>query len=541
MLGLMQDFPLTIQMIMQHAEDQFPDREVVSLIGGDAVHHSSYGQCFARARRLANALAALGVESGDRIATLAWSHYRHFELYYGISCSGAVCHTLNPRLFAEQLKFIVNDAGDRLIFADTDFLPLLEPVMAEMPSVQAVIVLADAGFQYSGDLPVVHVYEELLSRADPDYSWPQLDERQACALCYTSGTTGNPKGVLYSHRALVLHTYAAAMPDVFNLMAFDCVLPIVPMFHANAWSMPYSCPAVGAKLVLPGSRLADGERLARLMQEEQVSMALGVPTVWLTMLNYMNASDITIPSLRRVAVGGTAPPASLIQGLQKRGVELQQLWGMTETSPLGVSNRPKPGLEFDDAEAELNHAVKQGRPAFGVQIKIVDDAGKELPHDGVAFGALLVRGPWVIDRYYGKSESALDADGWFDTGDVATIDPLGYMHITDRAKDVIKSGGEWISSIELENLAMGHPAIAEATVIGVAHPKWDERPLVVAVKAPGATISKDELLAFFTGKVAQWCRPDDCVFVDELPHTGTGKLDKKLVRDQFRDYRLPGV
>ncbi len=349
--------------------------------------------------------------------------------------------------------------------------------------------------------------------------------------------------MLYSHRALTIHTYGAALPDVFALSAMDVVLPIVPMFHANCWSMPYGCPAVGAKLVLPGSRLADGARLAQLMIDEDVTFSLGVPTVWLAMLNHLQQADLTIPSLKRVAVGGTAPPESLIRGLEERGIELQQLWGMTETSPLGTANRPKPGLEFEDDAARLAHAAKQGRPVFGVQIRIVDPEGRELPHDGRAFGGLQVRGPWIISQYFGKEDGPplLDADGWFDTGDVATIDPQGYMHITDRAKDVIKSGGEWISSIELENIAMGHPAIAEATVIGVFHPKWDERPLVVAVKRPGMDVSREDLLGYFRDKVAKWWLPDDVVFVDELPHTSTGKLDKKVVRDDFSDYKLAGA
>ncbi len=537
-MGLMQDFPLTLQMVMRHAQEQFPNREVVSLLDDGSVHRSTYSACFARAARLANVLTEFGVQTGDRIATLGWNHYRHFELYYGISCSGAVCHTLNPRLFADQIEYIVNDAADSWIFTDPDFLPVIEPIIDRLPSVKGVVVLADNDYEYQGSLPAVKNYEELLAGASEEYTWPELDERQACSLCYTSGTTGNPKGVLYSHRALTIHTFAAAMPDNFCLSAFDCVMPIVPMFHANCWSMPYACPSVGAKLVLPGSRLADGERLTRLMQDEEVTFSLGVPTVWLSMLNYMHEKDITVPSLRRVGVGGTAPPVSLIKGLEQRGIELQQVWGMTEMSPLGVVNRPKPGLVFEDEEERLAHAAKQGRTVFGVQMKIVDEENRELPRDGVAFGALKVAGPWIIERYFGKDESALDEDGWFDTGDVATLDTDGYMQITDRAKDVIKSGGEWISSIDLENLAMGHPAVAEATVIGAYHSRWDERPLLVAVKRKGADVSREELLAFFEGKVARWWQPDDCVFVDELPHTGTGKLDKKRVRDKFRDYRL---
>ena len=539
MLGLMQDdFPLTIQMIMQHAQSEFANQEVVSLLDDGSYHKSTYGECFDRAHKLASALNALGAETGDRICTLAWNHYRHFELYYACACSGLVCHTLNPRLFAEQLKFIINDAEDQWIFTDTDFLPLIEPIIDDCPTVKGVVVLADAGYEYSGSLPNVKVYEELLASADTSYQWPELDERQACQLCYTSGTTGNPKGVLYSHRALTIHTFSAAQPDVFGLSSTDVVMPIVPMFHANCWSMPYTCASVGAKLVLPGAKLADAASLSRLMEAEGVTFSLGVPTVWLAMLTYMNDNDITIPCLKKVGVGGTAPPVSLIKGLEARGVQLQQLWGMTETSPLGVANAPRYDLELADDEARFNHAAKQGRANFGVQIKITDDEGNELPRDGVAFGALKIRGPWIIERYLGKEESALDADGWFDTGDVATIDPLGYMQITDRAKDVIKSGGEWISSIEVENLAMGCPGVAEATVIGVYHPKWDERPLLVAVREEGSEVSGDDIRNYLSDKIAKWWMPDDFVFVDELPHTGTGKLDKKVVRDQFKDHQL---
>ncbi len=539
MQGLIQDSPLTIQMIMHHANTEFPDREVVSLQDDGTVHRSSYAECFERARMLASALHSLGAQTGERIATIAWNHYRHFEMYYACNCSGLVCHTLNPRLFSEQLKFIINDAQDRWIMVDTDFLPLLESIIDDCPSIEGVVVLADIGYRYDGSLPDVMVYEELVSQADPAYQWPPLDERQACQLCYTSGTTGNPKGVLYSHRALTIHTFATPQPDVFSVSSEDVVLPIVPMFHANCWSMPYTCPSVGAKLVLPGSRLADAASLSRLIEAEEVTLALGVPTVWLAMLTHMNERDITLGCLRKVAVGGTAPPVSLIRGLEQRGIQLQQLWGMTETSPLGVANSPRPGLVLADEEARLQHAAKQGRAVFGVQIKITDDEGNDLPRDGEAVGTLKIRGPWVIERYLGMTESACDEDGWFDTGDVATIDPLGYVQITDRAKDLIKSGGEWISSIEVENLAMGCPGVAEATVIGVHHDKWDERPLLVAVKEAGSEVSGDDIRAYLADKIARWWMPDDVVFVDELPHTGTGKLDKKVVREQFSSYQLP--
>jgi fatty-acyl-CoA synthase len=541
MLGLMMDSQLTITRIMEHSRKFHSGVEIVSVTADQPLHRSTYGECFARAGRLANALSRLGARRGDRIATLAWNDYRHLEVYFGTACMGLVCHTINPRLFPEQIEYIVNHAEDRWVFTDPAFVPLLRELQDRLPAVEGFVLLGPAGSAADSGLRNAVDYESLLAPEDSHFDWPALDENTACSLCYTSGTTGNPKGVLYSHRALVLHTYGALMADTMNLSCREVVMPVVPMFHVNAWSIPYGAAVVGAKLVFPGPRMGDGETLQRLIETEGVTLSAAVPTVWLALLAFLDRSGKTVPTLKRVIVGGSACPRAVMEALeQKHGVHAQHAWGMTEMSPMGTLNSPPSDWDEMDTDAQWNLRLRVGRPVFGVDVKIVDGEGRELPWDGVAFGSLKVRGPWVCSEYYriGKGEAHAE-DGWFETGDVATIDPRGYVAITDRTKDVIKSGGEWISSIDLENTAVGHPAVAEAAVIGAPHPKWAERPLLCVVLKPGMQASREELLAFFEGKVAKWWIPDDVVFVPELPHTATGKLSKKDLRDRMKDYRFP--
>ena len=542
MKGLMMETELLISSIAQHAEKFHGDREIVSVTADNPRHRYTIREAMTRARRLANALGRLGVRQGERVASLAWNDYRHLEVYYGVSGSGYVCHTINPRLFPEQIVYIINHAEDRFICVDAMFVPLLEAVADKIPNVEGFIVMTDEAHMPETALPNVMCYETLLAAESPEFDWPELDESTASALCYTSGTTGNPKGVLYDHRSTILHALGTLAIDVAGMSSRDVVLPVVPFFHVNAWGVPYSALMAGAKLVLPGPKMGDGEALYGLMDSEDVTMALGVPTVWLALLQYTEKAGKRLDKLERSLVGGAAVPRAMIEAFRDtHGVELRQGWGMTETSPIGTVNTLKAGLEGLSKEEQLDLATKAGRGIFGVEMRIVDDNGDELPWDGEAFGALQVRGPWICSDYFkleGSSGTHTD-DGWFETGDVATIDPQGYMAITDRTKDVIKSGGEWISSIELENAAMGHPAVAEAAVIGVAHPKWTERPLLVVVKAEGEDVSKEELLAYFDGKVATWWVPNDVVFVDELPHTATGKVKKIELRQQFAEYRLP--
>jgi fatty-acyl-CoA synthase len=542
MKGLMMDTPLLISSIAQHAEKFHGDREIVSVTADNPRHCYTFGDAMARAKQLANALAGLGVKQGDRVASLAWNDYRHLEIYYGVSGSGYVCHTINPRLFPEQIVYIINHAEDRFICVDAMFVPLLEAVADKIPNVEGFIILTDEAHMPETSLANAMCYETLLAAESPEFDWPDLDERTASALCYTSGTTGNPKGVLYDHRSTILHAYSTLAIDVAGASSRDVVLPVVPFFHVNAWGIPYSALMAGAKLVLPGPKMGDGEALYELMDSEDVTMALGVPTVWLALLQYTEKAGKRLDKLERSLVGGAAVPRAMIEAFRdKHGVELRQGWGMTETSPIGTVNTIKAGLEGLSADEQLDLATKAGRGIFGVELRIVNDDGDELPWDGEAFGALQVRGPWICSDYFKLEGSGgtHTEDGWFETGDVATIDPQGYVAITDRTKDVIKSGGEWISSIELENAAMGHPAVAEAAVIGVAHPKWTERPLLVVVKAEGQDVSKEELLAYFDGKVATWWVPNDVVFVEELPHTATGKVKKIELRKQFAEYRLP--
>jgi fatty-acyl-CoA synthase len=542
MHGLMMDRPLLISSIAEHAANYHGGREIVSVTADNPRHRYTYGECVDRAKQLANALENLGLNHGDRVATIAWNDYRHLESYYGVSGAGFVCHTINPRLFPEQLVFIINHAEDRWIFVDPMFVPLIEAISGKIKDVEGFVVLTDDDHLPASSLENVISYEALIGQESSDYSWPDFDERTASALCYTSGTTGDPKGVLYDHRSTVLHAYAAVAPDVMDMSSRDCVLPVVPLFHVNAWGVPYSTFMTGAKLVFPGPKMGDGEALCELIDSEDVTMALGVPTVWLALLQYAEQAGKKLNKLKRTLVGGAAVPRSMIEAFRdKHGVELRQGWGMTEMSPLGSCNSLKASLESLSDEEKLDLATKAGRGLYGCEMRIVDDEGNQQPWDGVAYGALQVRGPWICFDYYkleGGGGSHTE-DGWFDTGDVATIDPEGYMAITDRTKDVIKSGGEWISSIELENTAMGHPAVAEAAVIGVAHPKWTERPLLVVVKAEGEELSKEDMLAFFEGKVATWWIPTDVAFVDELPHTATGKVKKIELRQQFADYQFP--
>ena len=541
MRGRMMAGPLSITQIMRYAATLYPDTEVISITADEGLHRSTFAGVFERANHVAHALAGLGVRPGDRVATLAWNDHRHLELYYGVSCSGAVIHTINPRLFPDQLTYIINHAQDRVICFDPVFLPLLEELAAELASVRAYVVLTSAAQMPQSRLSPLFGYEDLLAAHASAFPWPDLDERTASGLCYTSGTTGNPKGVLYDHRSTVLHAYASCMPNMLNLSHEDAVLPVVPMFHVNAWGVPYAAPVAGAKLVLPGPRMADGETLHALIDGEGVTVALGVPTVWLALLAYLKETGKTVDTLNRTVIGGSACPLSIMEEFEERhGVYTHHAWGMTEMSPLGSVNHLLPGME--DLTAAQRDAVraKQGRAPFGVEMKIVDDDGQELPRDGVAFGDLRVRGWWVADGYFGADDrrETHDAEGWFSTGDVATIDQLGYLHITDRTKDVIKSGGEWISSIELENLAVAHPDVAEAAVIGVKNDKWGERPLLVVVAAEGAVADEAGILGSFRGKVPDWWIPDAVVLVETIPHTATGKISKKTLREQFAELTL---
>lgn len=540
LLGQMMDVPLLVSSLIAHAARHHGSAQIVSRRIEGGVHRYTYRDCETRSKQLAQALIALGVERGERIGTLAWNGYRHMEAYFGVPGFGAVCHTINPRLFPEQIAWIVNHADDRYVLFDLTFAALVDAIAPQCPQVRGWIALCDEAHRPAMQTPVL-CYETLLAAQDGRFDWPLLDERSASTLCYTSGTTGNPKGALYTHRAQVLHAYGASLPDAMSLSARDAILPVVPMFHVNAWGIPHASALTGAKLVLPGKDL-DGKSLYELIETERVTCSAGVPTVWLGLLNYMRDAGVKFSALDRTVIGGSAcPPAMLRTYEDDYGVRVIHAWGMTEMSPLGTLAK----LNWEQAqrppEAQRALLEKQGRVIFGVDMKIVGDDGRELPWDGVAFGDLYVRGPWIIDRYFKQENGTPLVDGWFPTGDVATIDPDGFLQITDRSKDVIKSGGEWISSIELENIAVAHPAIAEAACIACAHPRWTERPLIVAVKKPGAEIKREELLAFFEGKVVKWCLPDDAVFVDELPHTATGKLQKLKLREQFRHHVLPSA
>jgi 3-(methylthio)propionyl---CoA ligase len=534
LMGQMMHQPLLISNILAHADRHFGSTEIVSRrVEGD-VHRYTYRACHRRSRQLANALAALGVKMGERVATLAWNGYRHMETYYAVSGSGAVLHTINPRLFAEQIVYIANHAEDQYLFFDLTFLPLVEAIAAQCATVKGFVLMCDRDRMPSqSTIANLLCYEDLIDASSADYQWPQFDENAASGLCYTSGTTGHPKGALYSHRSTLLRAYASALPDALNLSAREVVLPMVPMFHVNAWGLPYTAPLVGAKLVFPGP-VTDGKLLYELFEQEQVTWSAGVPTVWLGLLSHLQRNQLRFSSFKRIVIGGSAcPPAMMTTFRQQHGVEVIHSWGMTELSPLGTACK----LQMKHLalpQAEQNALLeKQGRVLSGVDIKIVDDAGQELEWDGTTCGNLMARGAGVISGYFKNEGGDVLQDGWFPTGDVATISPDGYMQITDRSKDVIKSGGEWISSIDLENIATAHPAVRQAACIGVAHPKWDERPLLVVVKIPEAQVTRDELLRFYDGKVAKWWTPDDVAFVDTLPVGPTGKIMKNLLREQF--------
>ena len=533
MEGLMMGTQLLISSLIRNADDNHGKTEIVTNAVEGGIHRYTYSDAHKRSRQLARALLALGIGEGDRCATLAWNTYRHFEIYYAVSGMGAICHTVNPRLFPGQISYILDHAEDRCIFADLSFVP-------ELGKVGSIIIMTDEAHMPETSLPNVVCYETLLGKESDDYTWPEFDEATASSLCYSSGTTGNPKGVLYSHRSTLLHTFRAALPDCFNLSARDVVLPVVPMFHVNAWGIPYAAPMTGAKLVFPGPNM-DGETIQSLMENEGVTVSAGVPTVWLGLLQYLDGSGKRIDSMKRIAIGGSATPRSMVEEFnEKYDTEILHAWGMTEMSPIGTTNTAKGGMENETTQQSYDRQVKQGGAIYGVEMKIVDDDDNTLPNDGVAFGTLKVRGSCVCNAYFNEPASDVhDSDGWFATGDVATIDADGYMQVTDRSKDVIKSGGEWISSIELENIAVGHPEVAEAASIGVAHPKWDERPLLLIIRREGSNLTREDMLAFYEGKVAKWWVPDDVVFVDELPHTATGKLLKIKLRDDFKDYTLP--
>ncbi len=540
MLGNMMQTPLLISALIRHADVYHGDTEIVSRPGAGQTHRYTYRDAHRRSRQLANALTALGVAAESRVGTLAWNTHRHYELYFAVSGMGAIINTVNPRLFPEQIEYIVNHADDEVMFFDLTFAPLIDKIAAKCPRVRHWIALADrAQMPPTASVPLL-CYEELLSGQHDRFEWPVFEENTAASLCYTSGTTGNPKGVLFSHRSTVLHALASCLPDAMDLSASNVALPVTPMFHVFSWGLPYAATLVGMKLVLPGAQL-DGASLYDLFEKEAVTFTSAVPTVWLGLLQYLEANKLKLSTLKRVVIGGSACPPAIIEKFENMGIEVLHAWGMTETSPFATSNHPKAKhLSLPLADRRKLKA-KQGRPGFGVELKIVNNEGKELPRDGAAFGDLMVRGPWVTAGYYRGEGGSVLRDGWFPTGDVATLDADGYVQITDRSKDVIKSGGEWISSIDVENFAVAHPAVAEAAVVGVAHPKWDERPLLVVVRKTGEDVSREQMLDFLRTKVAKWWLPDDVIFVDSLPHTATGKLSKLTLRQQLKDYRWPAA
>jgi 3-(methylthio)propionyl---CoA ligase len=540
MNGLMMQQPLLISSLLVHAERHHGEQQIVSRrVEGD-IHRTTYKELAARSRRMARALGALGVKPGQTVATLAWNGYRHMELYYAVSGSGAVLHTLNPRLHPDQVVYIADHAEDRAIFFDMTFLPLVEAVASRLKTVKHFVAMTDrAHMPANSKITGLQCYEELLDAQDDRYDWPQFDENSASSLCYTSGTTGNPKGALYSHRSTLLHAMAAATPDALNCSAADTILPVVPMFHVNAWSLPYVACMVGAKMVFPGAGL-DGKSLYELFEAEKVTLSAGVPTVWQGLLAYVEANKLEFSTMRRSVIGGSAcPPAMIKLFKESYDVHVMHAWGMTEMSPLGTVASFKAKHLSQTQEQQYAVMARQGRSIFGVDMKIVGDDGHELPWDGKASGELLVRGPWILAQYFKGEGGDPLVDGWFPTGDVALIDADGYMQITDRSKDVIKSGGEWIGSIDLENIAMAHPAVAMAACIAAFHPKWDERPLLVVVKKPGAELTREQLLQFFDGKIAKWWTPDDVVFTDAIPLGATGKMQKNKLREMFKDHKLP--
>ena len=540
MLGLMQDWPLLVHKIIDHAALYHGGREIVTRSVEGPIVRTDYLTVASRSRRVAKALVKSGIKSGERVGTLAWNSANHLELWYGIAGMGGVYHTLNPRLHPDQIAWIANHAEDRALFFDTTFHSTVEQIAPKLKKVKYFVALTDRANLPKSSIPKLMAYEDFIAKVDDKFEWREFDEHTACGLCYTSGTTGNPKGVLYSHRSNVLHALIASQADAQGVRNVDTVLPVVPMFHANAWALAFAGPLIGAKLVMPGPKL-DGASIYELLDTEKITMTAAVPTVWLNLLQYLEANNLKLPYLKRVLIGGSAAPRAMIEAFEtKYDVEVVHAWGMTEMSPLGTLGTIKAHLSDLPYQQKLDYKMKQGHPPFGVEMKIVDDKNKELPRDGKAFGRLKVRGPAIAKGYFkGEGKEAFDKEGWFDTGDVATLDADGYMTIVDRAKDVVKSGGEWISTIDIENLAVGHPAVAEAAVIGVPHPKWDERPLLIIVLKPGRTATKEEILQFLEGKIAKWWMPDDVVFVDEIPHTATGKILKTALRERFGKHSLP--
>jgi fatty-acyl-CoA synthase len=539
LMGKMMHMPLMISSLLTHAARHNGDTQIVSKrVEGD-MHRTTWAEVDVRSRKLAQALARLGCKPGDRVGTLAWNGYRHLEIYYGVSGSGLVCHTINPRLFPQQVAWIANDAQDQVIFVDINIFPLVEKLAPSLPTLKHVVLMAGReSMPRETSLTNLHCYEDLIAAEDGNYEWPTFDENTAASICYTSGTTGNPKGAIYTHRSTVLHAFAAALPDGMSIKATDTILPVVPMFHVNAWGLPYTAALVGCKLVFPGHHL-DGASLYNLFEEEKVTMSAGVPTIWLGLLNHVKSNNLKFSTFKSTVIGGAACPPAMIRAFENdHGVEVVHAWGMTELSPLGTLGRLKSKHDGWTTEEKQKLLEKQGKSVYGIDMRIVDAEGKVLPWDGKTSGDLEVRGHWVVSGYFNIDASPLH-DGWFPTGDVATIDPDGYMQITDRSKDVIKSGGEWISSIDLENTLMAHPAVHEAAAIACHHPKWDERPLMVVVKKPGAEVTKEELIAFYKGKIPNWQTPDDVVFVDEIPHTATGKIYKLKLRETFKDHKLP--
>jgi 3-(methylthio)propionyl---CoA ligase len=542
MLGLMQSQPLLISSLIDFADRHHGETEIVSRrVEGD-MHRTTWRGVAARARQVAHALDGLNLLFSDRVATLAWNGYRHLELYFGVSGSGRVLHTLNPRLHPDQIAWIANHAEDQVLCFDMTFLPIVQAIHAKCTTIRHWVALCDADkLPPDTGIPNLVSYESFIAGKPTTYEWPSFDENSASSMCYTSGTTGNPKAALYSHRSTILHAYAAALPDVMCLSARDSVLPVVPMFHVNAWGIPYSAALVGAKLVFPGPAL-DGKSVYELMEAEQVNYSAGVPTVWQMLLGHLKANNLRFSSLKRTVIGGSACPPAMIHAFRDEyGVEVLHAWGMTEMSPLGTLCTLKNKHLAMSPEEQMKIRLKQGRAIYGVDLKIVDDQGRELPWDGKAFGDLYVKGPWTVREYFKGEGGDPLVNGWFPTGDVATIDADGYVQITDRSKDVIKSGGEWISSIDVENIAVAHPAVAMAACVGMKHPKWDERPIVAVVKKPGAQLTGEELLKFYEGKIAKWQIPDDVVFVDAIPLGATGKMLKTKLREMLKDYRLPTV
>ncbi len=541
MNGQMMQQPLLISSLIVHAERHHGEQVVVSRrVEGD-IHRETYKEMAARSRRLAKAVTALGVQQGERVATLAWNGYRHMELYYAVSGSGAVLHTLNPRLHPDQIVYIADHAEDQVLFFDLTFWPLIQAVAGRTKTVQHFVAMTDRAHMPAdaAKVPGLLCFEDLLEAQDDHYTWPTFDENTASSLCYTSGTTGNPKGVLYSHRSTVLHTFAISMPDALSVSANDSILPVVPMFHVNAWGLPYAACMNGAKLVFPGAGL-DGKSLYELFESEKVTVSAGVPTVWQALLAYVESSGLKFSTMRRTVIGGSAcPPAMLRKFGDDYDVRVLHAWGMTEMSPVGTVAAFKPVHVGLDKAALYGVMATQGRAVYGVDMKIVDENGAELPWGTETSGDVLVKGPWIIDQYFKGEGGNPQVDGWFPTGDVARIDADGYMQITDRSKDVIKSGGEWIGSIDLENIAMAHPGVAMAACIAAFHPKWDERPLLVVMKKPGVELTREELLAFFDGKIAKWWTPDDVIFVDAIPLGATGKMQKNKLREQFKGHTLP--